>query len=155
MINSSTVCSANRQDETSSPQAVLCRVSHIFHLSFPSFSHSDYLTVFFSSIFHVCTLSVTHTDYLRPSGPDNPRIVPSTFPLCPELLCSLPFSPVRLELLHSLHLQLTGCTARPPSVSCIACRHSSFSFSLACNIPTLPKGASRWPSPATLPASRS
>jgi hypothetical protein len=29
LINSSTVCSANRQDETSSPQAVLCRVSHI------------------------------------------------------------------------------------------------------------------------------
>ena len=29
MIDSNTVCSANRQGETSSPQAVLCRVSHI------------------------------------------------------------------------------------------------------------------------------
>ena len=28
MIKCSTVCSANRQDETTSPQAVLCRVSH-------------------------------------------------------------------------------------------------------------------------------
>ena len=51
LIKCSTVCSANRQDETTSPQAVLCRVSHIFHLSFPSFSYSDYLTC--PSFFHL------------------------------------------------------------------------------------------------------
>ena len=31
LIKCSTVCSANRQDETTSPQAVLCRVSHIMN----------------------------------------------------------------------------------------------------------------------------
>ena len=38
LIKCSTVCSANRQDKTTSPQAVLCRVSHIpgftVHLNF-------------------------------------------------------------------------------------------------------------------------
>ena len=39
LIKCSTVCSANRQDETTSPQAVLCRVSHILNIIEHNYAH--------------------------------------------------------------------------------------------------------------------
>ena len=39
LIKCSTVCSATRQDETTSPQAVLCRVSHILNIIDHNYAH--------------------------------------------------------------------------------------------------------------------
>ena len=73
LIKCSTVCSANRQVETTSPQAVLCRVSHILnitvHFNFPSVHFSSvpsfvpsFVPVFL--IFHIPSFAIFHLSSL-------------------------------------------------------------------------------------------
>ena len=52
LIKCSTVCSANRQGETTSPQAVLCRVSHIPTIPWLSSTFS-FQSIFRYPFFHI------------------------------------------------------------------------------------------------------